>query len=261
MSGNSNSPMAAPSYNFDWLANTGYSNLSPSIIPPACNGSPSGQLGHQDPIYRDPGLNQLGLNLSEPLSSELLESLQVPVSNSAEEGENGSSQSHMGGGVDGELISPSISARNNSEEGRISEEAGVAILDPLSAFCASVVRRQCETSAVASAAADYISWIRKVPPSGSPFRANSPYHELLENIEVRVRELAETARANHDESLRETLAALEQLAPPGGAVAARLASFEEDLQRQAQEHERFLQANYDVCRRLSEQRLEGQKEL
>ncbi|KAI1387736.1 uncharacterized protein F4822DRAFT_291240 [Hypoxylon trugodes] len=293
-----NNTIAGSPYSFDWFANTGFSTMSPPSIPTPSMvssggaNSPSSQPNHQDMIYQ-----QSSLNLpDQPLSNELLESLQATVSHKPSGGRNDPAQFRMserpnfdrssiefypqmgissqreshdqrqgqdvtrharnGSTSSNTPVSPSMSTRNDAGPGTgcLNEDTGAAILDPFSTFCSSVVRRQCEMSGVASAVADYIAWIRSVPPSGAPLRANSIYQEMLQNIEIRVRELIEISQAGPHESFRETLAALERAAPSGGAVAARLASLEGDLQKKSQGHSDFFQNGYDACRRLSEQR-------
>jgi hypothetical protein len=145
---------------------------------------------------------------------------------------------------------PSSSA-TGSRFGSIAEETGVVVLDALAGYCSSVVRRECEMAGLATAVADYIAWIRKIPSTGAPPITNSVYQQMMANIEIRVRELIETSQKRHDEPLRDLLGALEGAS--GGTMAARVARLEDDLQKQMCDDTNFFKTGYDACKLLSEQ--------
>jgi hypothetical protein len=131
------------------------------------------------------------------------------------------------------------------------EETGGAVLDALSAYCSSVIRRDCEVLGLATSVADYMAWMRKVPSAGAPPVTNSVYQQMMANIETRVRELIEIAQKSHDAPLRDLLTALERAS--GGSMAAGVATLEADLQKQVRDHTNFFKTEYDTCKLLSEQ--------
>lgn len=137
----------------------------------------------------------------------------------------------------------------------IDEETGTAILDPVSKFSSAIFQSQAETLVMASVVADYIAWLRKAPPGGGiPSATESPvYLGMLDNLEIRLRDLCEMSQSRSTDALRELVAALQALTPPGGAMAAKLSSLEEDLQKEAQERAAVFRSRYNPCALLSEQ--------
>lgn len=137
----------------------------------------------------------------------------------------------------------------------IDEKTGAAILDPVSKFSSAIFRTQAETLVMASVVADYIAWLRKAPPGGGiPSAAESPvYLGMLDNLEIRLRELCEMSQSRSTDALQELVAALQALAPPGGGMAARLGSLEEDLQKEAQQRAEVFRSRYNPCALLSQQ--------
>lgn len=137
----------------------------------------------------------------------------------------------------------------------IDEETGLAILEPVTKFSSAIFRAQAETTVMASVVADYIAWLRKAPPGGGiPTATESPvYLGMLDNLEIRLRELCEMSHSSNADALRELVTDLEALAPPGGAMAARLGSLEDDLRKEAQERAEVFRSRYNPCALLSEQ--------
>lgn len=137
----------------------------------------------------------------------------------------------------------------------IDEETGLAILEPVTKFSSAIFRTQAETMVMASVVADYIAWLRKAPPGGGiPTATESPvYLGMLDNLEIRLRELCEMSQSSNSGALRDLVTDLEALAPTGGAMAARLSSLEEDLQRETQERAEVFRSRYNPCALLSEQ--------
>lgn len=140
-------------------------------------------------------------------------------------------------------------------QSEIHEETGLAILEPVTKFSAAIFRTQAETTVMASVVADYIAWLRKAPPGGGiPTATESPvYLGMLDNLEIRLRELCEKSQSSNSSALHELVTDLEALAPPGGAMAARLGSLEDDLQKEAQERAQVFRSRYNPCALLSEQ--------
>ncbi|OIW32211.1 hypothetical protein CONLIGDRAFT_629910 [Coniochaeta ligniaria NRRL 30616] len=139
-----------------------------------------------------------------------------------------------------------------SATGSMAEDTGVAtVLDPLAAYCSSVIRREAEMAGLATAVADYIAWMRNMPSTGAPPVTNPVYQQMLQNIEIRVRELVEIAHKKHDGPLRGLLGALGGAS--GGDMAARVAVLEDDLQKQMRDQASFFKTEYDACKFLSEQ--------
>lgn len=137
----------------------------------------------------------------------------------------------------------------------IDEETGAAILEPVTRFSSAIFRTQAETLVMASVVADYIAWLRKAPPGGGiPTAKESPvYLGMLDNLEIRLRELCEMSQSRSTDALKELVAALGAMAPPGGTMAARLGSLEEDLQKEAQERAEVFRSRYNPCALLSQQ--------
>lgn len=137
----------------------------------------------------------------------------------------------------------------------IDEETGLAILEPVTKFSSAIFRTQAETTVMASVVADYIAWLRKAPPGGGiPTATESPvYLGMLDNLEIRLRELCEKSQSSNSGALHELVTDLEALAPPGGAMAARLGSLEDDLRKEAQERAEVFRSRYNPCALLSEQ--------
>lgn len=137
----------------------------------------------------------------------------------------------------------------------IDEGTGLAILEPVTKFSSAIFRTQAETMVMASVVADYIAWLLKAPPGGGiPTATESPvYLGMLDNLEIRLRELCEKCQSSSYGALQELAAALKDLAPTGGAMAARLGSLEDDLQKEAQERAQVFRSRYNACALLSEQ--------
>lgn len=137
----------------------------------------------------------------------------------------------------------------------VDEDTGAAILGPITRFSSAIFRAQAETLVMASVVADYIAWLRKAPPGGGiPNVSESPvYLGMLDNLEVRLRELCEMSQSRSTSALRELVSDLGAIAPPGGEMAARLDSLEEDLQREARGRAEVFRSRYNPCALLSEQ--------
>ncbi|KAI7777141.1 hypothetical protein LA080_003986 [Diaporthe eres] len=142
-----------------------------------------------------------------------------------------------------------------SPQGGIDEATGAAILEPVTKFSSAIFQTQAETLVMASVVADYIAWLRKAPPGGGiPTATESPvYLGMLDNLEIRLRELCEMSRSRSTDALKELVAALGAIAPPGGSMAERLGSLEEDLQKEAQERAEVFRSRYNPCALLSQQ--------
>jgi hypothetical protein len=138
---------------------------------------------------------------------------------------------------------------------KVDDNTGAAILEPVKKFSSAIVRNQAETLVMASVVADYIAWLRKAPPGGGiPNVSESPvYLGMLDNLEIRLRELCEMSQSKSTGALQELVADLGAIAPPGGAMAARLGSFEKELQKEARERAEFFRSRYNPCALLSEQ--------
>lgn len=137
----------------------------------------------------------------------------------------------------------------------LDEDTGAAILEPVKKFSSAIFRNQAETLVMASVVADYIAWLRKAPPGGGiPNVSESPvYLGMLDNLEIRLRELCEVSQSRSTGALRELVSDLGAIAPPGGAMASGLGSLEEDLQKEARERAEVFRSRYNPCALLSEQ--------
>ncbi|KAK6066873.1 hypothetical protein SCUP234_11628 [Seiridium cupressi] len=136
----------------------------------------------------------------------------------------------------------------------VNEETGATILGPVAAFSSTVFRNQAEASVMGSLVADYIAWLRKVPPGGgAPVNEESHYVAILETLETRVRELCDTTQSKTRSALQELVTALEEIAPPGSAMATRLTNLEDELLKEAQERSELFRSRYNICALLKEQ--------
>lgn len=92
----------------------------------------------------------------------------------------------------------------------IDETTGAAILEPVTNLSSAIFRTQAETIVMASVVADYIAWLRKAPPGGGiPTATESPvYLGMLDNLEIRLRELCEMSQSRSAGALQELIAAL-----------------------------------------------------
>lgn len=201
-----------------------------------------------DSSHKPQGLHTSGTGLRE--QSQPLPDLQTPG------GENGLSLFPMDEYMNIDSSNLDFYPRNAFGPQRgLDEETGAAILEPVTKFSSAIFRTQAETLVMASVVADYIAWLRKAPPGGGiPTVTESPvYLGMLDNLEIRLRELCEMSQSRSTGALQELGAALGALAPPDGAMAARLGSLEEDLQREAQERAEVFRSRYNPCALLSEQ--------
>lgn len=142
-----------------------------------------------------------------------------------------------------------------SSQRELDEDTGASILKPVKKFSSAIFRSQAETLVMASVVADYIAWLRKAPPGGGvPNVSESPvYLGMLDNLEIRLRELCEMSQSRSTGALRELVSDLGAIAPPGGAMASKLGSLEEDVQTEARERAEVFRSRYNPCALLSEQ--------
>ncbi|KAK6215896.1 hypothetical protein LQW54_004076 [Pestalotiopsis sp. IQ-011] len=102
--------------------------------------------------------------------------------------------------------------------------------------------------------ADDIAWLGNVP-SGGGGSINQGRHcvGILETLETRVRELCDTNRSRSSSALQEMVAALKDVAPPGGAMAERLDKLEDEVKKEAADHTEFFRARCNICALMTEQ--------
>lgn len=142
----------------------------------------------------------------------------------------------------------------DSSPSNISEDTGTAILEPVISFSSTVLRSQAEASVMGSLIADYIAWLRKVPPSGGGSVNEGPHYVgILETLEARVRELCENNQSKSSSALQELVTSLKGIAPPGGSMATRLTGLGDELQEEARKHAEFFRSRYNICALLTEQ--------
>ncbi|KAF3011505.1 hypothetical protein E8E14_008236 [Neopestalotiopsis sp. 37M] len=207
-------------------------------------GAPSSVSNHTDLLYQQQNLHPSGPDLSDPSIWQTLER----QTTMAPFGVLGEDMNIDPVGLDFYPHSGFDSHRN------ISEETGAAILGPVTAFSSAVLRNQAESSVMGSLIADYIAWLRKVPPGGGGSVNQGPHYVgILETLETRVRELCDTSQSRSSSALQELVAALKVVAPPGGAMATRLDGLEDELQKEAAERAEFFRSRYNICALLTEQ--------
>ncbi|KAH6645368.1 hypothetical protein BKA67DRAFT_110990 [Truncatella angustata] len=216
---------------------------TPSTVHPGGGGAPLNGSNHPDMLYQQHNLHLSASALPDPSIWQALERQATIAPFSVSDDMN----------ID--PVSLDFYAPNGFNCHRdINEETGAAILGPVTAFSSAVLRNQAEASVMGSLIADYIAWLRKVPPGGGGSVNEGPHYVgILETLETRVRELCDTSQSRSSSALRELVTALEGIAPPGGAMATRLASLEDELQKEAQERAKFFRSRYNICALLTEQ--------
>jgi hypothetical protein len=270
----------------DWSSSSDFSTLVPSTSSVLSSRGDFGQSNHADPLYNQHSAHSSGTSRNDFFDSsqptmhqqtgkrqslsqyrvddrvnfdnaniEFRHQRDLPFQR--EENEGGQGAVHMGNGSTNITSMPSpMSIRDsNGTTGnfKVSEETGVAILDPLVNFLSLISRSQNETIGMATVVAEYVGWMRNVPASGAPLISNTTYKGMLETIESRIRELGEVAQAREQGPVRELVAALETIAPPGGTMATRLSDLEQELSKQTVNVSQFFQKSYDPCASLSGQ--------
>ena len=149
--------------------------------------------------------------------------------------------------------SSNFSIHDTVQSGKSSDDIGAALFTHLSAFSSTVFRNQSEISGIAFAVAEYIAWMRKVPPGVVPPNANLVYLGVLETIENRLRELREIAQTRHHAAFREMMAAIEGLGLLGSGAALNLRELDKELQKGTADLLHFFQTRYNASALLSDQ--------
>jgi hypothetical protein len=136
----------------------------------------------------------------------------------------------------------------------IDEATAAGVASQLKTFSMAVFEGQLELAGMASALAEYIAWMSKVPSSANPPNTKLVFSQVLDTIQERLTEMSDLARTKHHEPFRQMMASLEKLPPPqGDAIATGLANVEEDAQKREAEVFKFFQTRYNACALLSEQ--------
>ncbi|KAK4247472.1 hypothetical protein C7999DRAFT_41240 [Corynascus novoguineensis] len=253
--------MTPSAYGVDWFSISNFSAVAtPSLsAPPATpvadiNSFFFGQFGQQNLLYQQPdnrpssGSQLLQLPAGQVETAEKSGSVEVyaglnfqaafPSDFNGEAPEHrqmsGQEVSRRSTSSPRVISTSTPSSLHDSNDGSgtesINDPAGAAVINTLSSYCSSVVRRECQVVGIAKTVADY---------------------QMMVNLETRVRELAEVAQDKHDEPFRNLLGALEGAC--NTTIANRLAGLEADLQKQRQDHAAFFEKSYNTCKLLSEQ--------
>ncbi|KAK1255531.1 hypothetical protein MKX08_009526 [Trichoderma sp. CBMAI-0020] len=150
--------------------------------------------------------------------------------------------------------SPPVPTRDTDKAAGVGEGTGAAIVGTVAKFSSAVFRSQADACGMATSVADYIAWLRNAPQGGNGMMSKDPiYMALLGTLETRLRELCEVSQSSNRSALRELITSLEGIAPPDRATAMRLATIEEDLDKEIQERAEFFRTRYTPCALLKEQ--------
>ena len=136
----------------------------------------------------------------------------------------------------------------------LDEATAAGVASQLKTFSMAVFEGQLELAGMASALAEYIAWMSKVPSSANPPNTKLVFSQVLDTIQERLTEMSDLARTKHHEPFRQMVATLEKLPPPQGDVITKgLANVEEDARKREAEVFKFFQTRYNACALLSEQ--------
>lgn len=113
----------------------------------------------------------------------------------------------------------------------------------LQAFSSAIFATQADIAGIASAVAEYLAWVRKLP--GMPRKPNCA--AVLDILETRVRELHEMAETRHWAAWRQTLERLD-------VTGTESSTFETEIRNRIAETAEYFHARYDIARAMEEQR-------
>ncbi|KAJ5552711.1 hypothetical protein N7494_002089 [Penicillium frequentans] len=123
----------------------------------------------------------------------------------------------------------------------------------LAEFSSAVFNTQAEIAGIASAVAEYIAWMRKVPAALTPPNTTLIYSNLLETIEERLREMGEMAQTKPRAAFREMMRGIQMLGPVGAPIYSSLDGIEEKFEKQSADVADFFSMRYNACALMSEQ--------
>ncbi|KAJ5903537.1 hypothetical protein N7504_005920 [Penicillium tannophilum] len=123
----------------------------------------------------------------------------------------------------------------------------------LAEFSSAVFKTQAEIAGIASAVAEYIAWMRKVPAGSTPPNTTLIYSNSLETIEGRLREMGEMAQTKPRAAFREMVRGIQMLGPAGAPVYSSLDGIEEKFEKQSADVAKFFSTRYNACALMSEQ--------
>ncbi|CAN8104620.1 unnamed protein product [Discula destructiva] len=146
------------------------------------------------------------------------------------------------------------------------------MMTTMAGFATAIFQGQAEICGISGVLTEHVAWLRKSPPgmvtpSGTN---NAVYTNVLETIEIRLREIREIAETKHQQAFEEMAAAIKMLKPAaGGSVAAApeessssssrrnpasdIGELVGALQKQTAALSQFFQQRYNACVSLSEQ--------
>ncbi|KAL2831379.1 hypothetical protein BDW59DRAFT_157808 [Aspergillus cavernicola] len=123
----------------------------------------------------------------------------------------------------------------------------------LAEFSSAVFHSQAEIAGIASAVAEYIAWMRKVPAGISPSNTNVVFSNVLDSVEDRLREMGEMAQNKPRAAFREMVAGIRRLGPAGAPIYNSLGGLEEEFEKQSADMADFFSTRYNACAFLSGQ--------
>lgn len=122
----------------------------------------------------------------------------------------------------------------------ISEEIEAAMLGTVAKVPSAVLRSQAGSSVMGSLIVHYIAWLSNVPLSGGgSVNQSLHYVGILEMLEIQVREICDTNQSRSRSALKNLVAALQAVPPPGGVTAAGLENLEDEIKKEAAEGAEF----------------------
>ncbi|KAL3470868.1 hypothetical protein BJX99DRAFT_238550 [Aspergillus californicus] len=123
----------------------------------------------------------------------------------------------------------------------------------LAEFSSAVFHSQAEIAGIASAVAEYIAWMRKVPAGTSPSNPNMVFSNVLDSVEDRLREMGEIAQNKPRAAFREMVAGIRRFGPASAPIYNSLGGLEEQFDKQSAEMADFFSTRYNACAVLSGQ--------
>lgn len=119
----------------------------------------------------------------------------------------------------------------------------------LSKFLTAVTKTQSEIAGISSSVAEYLSWMRREPITGTPKALKANYVMVLETLEARAREVHDLAERNHFAAWEELMAEMTEAED----LDDKLRPIEEKMRERAAEIATLFKDDYDICVSLSEQ--------
>ncbi|ORY03481.1 hypothetical protein BCR34DRAFT_70232 [Clohesyomyces aquaticus] len=138
--------------------------------------------------------------------------------------------------------SPSSLALSGSRtDEQLQIESYRKIIRELSTYCATSFATQTEIAGITSVVAEYLSWVRKRPSKSAATALEANWTAILETLELRVREVHNTAETRHRAAWEQMITALKM-----DGLETHFSTFENEVQQRSEQTRQFFQEHYDV---------------